>query len=153
MDIYEELKTLTTDLERQGVEYALCGGLAVAVHGHVRATVDIDLLLLPKDLEAAFSIASSLGFKIKGKPMAFADGKIIIRRTTKVFPSGDFLPVDFTVVTEEIRTIWESRRRVELEDVTMTVVSREGLVELKRLRGSKQDLADIEYLERADHDA
>jgi len=26
VDIYEELKTLTTDLKRQGVEYALCGG-------------------------------------------------------------------------------------------------------------------------------
>lgn len=42
-DIYNELRKLTVSLERDGIEYALCGGLALAVHGYIRATIDIPI--------------------------------------------------------------------------------------------------------------
>ena len=147
IDIYDELRMLTASLERHGVEYALCGGLAMAVHGYVRATVDIDLLILSNELKSFFKIAQSLGYDIKAKPMRFADGKIIIYRVTKIFSeSKDYLSVDLILVTDEIRPVWERREKVKLEDGLITVVSRDGLIELKQLRGSKQDLADIERL-------
>ena len=43
LDLLEELKNVLARLEQDGVPYALCGGLAMAVHGYPRATVDIDL--------------------------------------------------------------------------------------------------------------
>jgi hypothetical protein len=42
---------------------------------------------------------------------------------------------------------WQTRIHAEWEGHPVTVVSREGLIELKRLRGSPQDLADITLLE------
>jgi len=84
IDIYEELKLLTASLESHGVEYALCGGLALAVHGYVRATVDLDLLILPDEVKSGLKIVQGLGYDIQAKPMKFADGKIIIYRMTKV---------------------------------------------------------------------
>ena len=45
MNLKDELFLIVETLERGGVEYALCGGMAVAVHGYVRATKDIDLLI------------------------------------------------------------------------------------------------------------
>ena len=45
-DLYEEFKSIISALEQRGIDYAVCGGLAMAVHGLARATVDIDLLIL-----------------------------------------------------------------------------------------------------------
>lgn len=79
--------------------------------------------------------------------MEFADGKVIIYRGTKAFPgSEDYLSVDLILVTDEIRSVWESREKAKLEHGVLTVVSRQGLIDLKQLRGSKQDMADIDRL-------
>jgi len=146
-DIYNELRKLTTGLERDRIEYALCGGLAMAVHGYVRATVDIDLLVLSDQLESVIEVAQRLGYDLKSSPMEFADGKVVIYRATKAFPgSEDYLSVDLVLVTDEIRSIWESREKVKLTHGILTVVSRQGLIELKQLRGNKQDMADIDRL-------
>ena len=50
LDITDELKALVNELNRHQIEYALCGGLAMGVHGRTRATVDIDLLILSESL-------------------------------------------------------------------------------------------------------
>ena len=44
-DLIAELEQLVDALHADAAEYALCGGLALAVHGHPRATKDIDLLV------------------------------------------------------------------------------------------------------------
>lgn len=49
--------------------------------------------------------------------------------------------------------VWERRECVEWEGTSLWVVSRDGLVQMKRLAGRLQDLADIEKLEAPDEDA
>lgn len=44
MDLYEEMKKVIVALETAGVPYALCGGLAMALHRFPRATMDIGLM-------------------------------------------------------------------------------------------------------------
>lgn len=58
MDLFAEVVALTAALEAAEVDYAICGGEALAVHGAPRATRDIDLLaretddvLLERDLD------------------------------------------------------------------------------------------------------
>ena len=46
LDLYEEFRAVVTALEDRDIDYAVCGGLAVAVYTEPRATVDIDLLVL-----------------------------------------------------------------------------------------------------------
>ena len=65
-DFVLELKNITDSLDEHGVEYAVCGGLSMAIHGFPRATLDIDILIRPESLEQAFSIAKELGFDIHG---------------------------------------------------------------------------------------
>ena len=43
-------------------------------------------------------------------------------------------------------SVWETRREVEWEAGKLWVVSREGLIALKSLRGSGQDKDDIRQL-------
>ena len=45
MDILEELRAVTASLDQEGIDYALCGGLAMAVYDLPRATLGIDLLI------------------------------------------------------------------------------------------------------------
>lgn len=147
IDLFDEFQKLVTALEHQSVDYALCGGLALAVHGAPRATIDIDLLILSESLDQAMKIARELGYRIKGKDLSFANGAIEIRRISKIDPtSGDLLSLDFLLVTPEILPVWESRTKALWEGGDLSVVSRDGLVKMKQLRGSGQDLDDIEKL-------
>ncbi len=47
-------------LNRRNAEYIVIGGVAVALHGYVRATKDIDILV-PRDLENTRRILDALG--------------------------------------------------------------------------------------------
>jgi hypothetical protein len=46
-----------------------------------------------------------------------------------------------------LAAVWQSRERVAWEHGVVPVVSRAGLVTMKQLRGSGQDLDDIRVLE------
>ena len=52
-DIADELRLLVKSLDQGNIAYALCGGMAMAVHDRPRFTIDIDLLIQPESLEAA----------------------------------------------------------------------------------------------------
>lgn len=146
-DISEELRALVAILDEQQVEYALCGGMAMAVHGQLRSTIDIDLLIQVESLEEVLKIAKPLGYNIRGKDMSFANGAVEIRRVSKIDPEdGELLSLDLLLVTPDVRGTWESRVEAEWEGGKLSVVSAKGLIALKQLRGSAQDLADIEAL-------
>lgn len=147
-DLYYELRTLIAALEERQMDYALCGGLAMAVYDRTRATVDIDLLILSESLDLFMATATELGYRIRGLDMTFSNGAIEIRRTSKIDPvSGQVLSLDFLLVTPEIQRIWTSRVEADWEDGTLSVVSRAGLIELKTLSGRPQDIVDIAALE------
>jgi hypothetical protein len=79
--------------------------------------------------------------------MSFAGGAVEIRRVSKVdSDSGEILMLDFLLVTEALAKVWETHEKVEWEQGSLWVVSRSGLVALKNLRRSGQDLDDIERL-------
>jgi hypothetical protein len=148
LDLFEELKTVVSTLNEQGLDYALCGGLAVSILAEPRATVDIDLLMPETTYVAAKDSLIALGYDIEASPMNFAGGKVPIRRLSKLDPAGDVLSIDMLLVTEATQEAWDSRKQMQWEAGRLSVVSREGLILLKRLRGSKQDEADIEKLSR-----
>jgi hypothetical protein len=146
-DLFRELTDLLTSLQDAEIDYALCGGLAMAVHGYPRATVDIDLLILAADAEAALGVAESLGYSLRAQPMSSSGGDVQIRRISKVEPdTGEPIPIDFMLVTPAIAEVWNDRRKMTWEAGDLWVVSRAGMITLKELRGSKLDLADIEHL-------
>ncbi len=148
IDLYEELNELIRALNDARASYALCGGLAMAVHGRVRATIDIDLLIPADESERAQAICGSRGFTIRAHPMTMAGGQVPIERFSKIEESaGDVLSVDLLIVTDATRRVWETRQQVQWEGTALSVVSREGLIQLKSLRRSGQDLDDIAWLE------
>jgi hypothetical protein len=59
-DVHVALDRVARKLDELGIPYAICGGLAVNAHGHMRATIDVDVLLTAEGL-AKFK-ANALGF-------------------------------------------------------------------------------------------
>ncbi len=45
LDLFDEFVALVDALEKARLPYAVCGGLAMAIHGLPRATIDVDLLV------------------------------------------------------------------------------------------------------------
>ena len=154
LDLYDEFKALISALALRKIDYALCGGLAMAVHGIQRATIDIDLLILAADLNKAKVVARDLGFTADALPMTFSGKAIEIHRTSKIDPdSGDVLMIDFLLVTPQVMNAWKTKTEVEWENGKLWVVSRKGLIELKSLRGNNQDIEDIERLKEGFHES
>ena len=153
-DLYEEFTSIIAALEAHGIDYAVCGGLAMAVYGLPRATVDIDLLILGESLEEVKRLARALGYTIEALPMTFSRGTVEIRRVSKTDrDSGIVLSLDMLLVTPEIVDIWQSRAKVVWEAGAFWAVSRRGLMALKALRSSAQDLADIERLRESENES
>jgi hypothetical protein len=147
LDLFDEFKALIGALEANGIDYAVCGGLAMAIHALPRATIDIDLLIQSTDLPVVMRIASGLGYSFEAGPMSFRRGEVEIRRVSKIDPeSADTLSLDLLLVTPATNGAWESRQTLAWEGGKVRVVSRDGLIALKSLRNSGQDLDDIALL-------
>ncbi len=147
MDLIEELKNLISQLEKYEIDYALCGGLAIAIYAKPRATLDIDMMIDPNSLEKAKMVVSEIGFDLNAAPMELHDGAIIIHRLVKIDEiSGEHLALDFLLVTSKTKKAWEDKITVEWEGNPLKVVSPNGLILLKSFRRSGQDEDDIEYL-------
>lgn len=147
LDLYEELRKITAALDDRNIAYALCGGLAMAVYDHPRTTIDVDILILSESLEPTLEAAEELGYTIRGLDLHFGD--IEIRRVSRIHPTTrHVLTLDMLLVTPAIRDIWDSRVQADVEGGTLSVVSREGLIALKRFRSSGTDLDDIAKLEQ-----
>jgi hypothetical protein len=144
--LFDELKAVVLKLDSEKIEYALCGGLALAVHGLPRATVDIDLLTRPEDWDRLRQCAAGLGFTLPASPMSLGGGKVEIRLVSKI-SQQNVLTLDALLVTSALERIWQSRVQLPWENGRVWVISRAALIELKKISGRPQDLADIARLQ------
>ncbi len=149
MTLIEELAAVIGALEQANVEYALVGGLAVAVWGVARATKDIDLLVEKGDAQRALEAARGCGFTLEAFPMEFEDG-MEMRRLSKIDGDGGLLSVDFLLVGPAQRPTWDGRQRVPFQSGSISVASRDGLIAMKLAAGRTQDLADVQRLRETD---
>jgi len=148
MDLFEELMELACALDREGVPYALIGGLALAVHGAPRATTDIDFLVRPEDAERILGIARDRGFVHAASSKSFRDGSEI-RRVTRIVGT-EALTLDLMLVNPDLEETWSTVEVVATDAGPLRVVSRDALIRMKIASGRTRDLADVERLQEMD---
>lgn len=144
--LIEELRSLVEAFNRHEIDFALCGGLAVAAHGLVRATQDIDFLIRGESLDEAYLAAADVGYDIRGLDISIKERTVEIRRVSNVV-GEDVISLDLLLVTPHVEDVWQGREEIEFMGQKLCVVSREGLIKMKRQAGRPQDLADIDRLE------
>ena len=148
VDLYLELRAVVDLLNDAGIDYALCGGLAVGIHGYARFTKDIDLLVRKDDLERILTLVRELEFDLPVAHLPFDVGterESWVHRVSKA-EHGELLSLDLLGVTPVYEPVWQTRRVLEWRGRPIQVVSREGLAAMKRLAGRGQDRLDLEKL-------
>ncbi|MBK6750009.1 MAG: hypothetical protein IPG67_08370 [Acidobacteria bacterium] len=149
--LLDEFIGITEALNTRGIDYAVCGGWAMAIHGFLRTTIDIDLIILSEDLDAVMETARSLGFDIEGLPLNFDNGETLIRRISKIdHATKELITLDLILATEKYEDVWKDRRLVKWNAGEYRVVSAAGMKVMKEAAGRPKDLIDLDYLRGLD---
>jgi hypothetical protein len=153
VELYDELLSVVEALDAAGVEYALCGGVALAIHGHPRFTADIDFLVLPDAMRRISEVLAPLGYTLPSGDLPFDVGGSHERHVFRISRADgeDVLSLDFLLCAPFLREVWETREHYSWRGKRVTVVSRDGLIAMKRVAGRPRDRIDLQELEpRAD---
>ena len=141
-----DFRDLLAEFNVQGVEYLVVGAHALAAHGHVRATKDLDVWVRP-DFENARRVLKAL--KEFGSPLHDLTEDDLVRPGT-AFQIG-IAPLRIDVITAidgvSFEEAWSARLITKFADQPTAVLSKEHLIRNKRAVGRTQDLADVEWLE------
>lgn len=65
MDFSETLSKVVREFDDHSIKYALIGGLAMALRGVQRSTLDADFILLSEDLEACDAVLGGMGYQLE----------------------------------------------------------------------------------------
>ncbi len=149
-DLVAEVMKITGILEDGGIKYALCGGLAVGIYTEPRATIDIDLVVEPDDLERIIERLKEAGYEKFSGPMPLEKGRMNIQRLVKLEQGKpEVLMLDLCMPDKnKYKKVWKDWRKVPFQDAHIWVLSREGLIEMKSERRSDKDLLDLKALEK-----
>ena len=152
MNLVDELHSVARALREAAIPYAVCGGVAVTIHGATRTTKDIDLLVLPADLARVLDAVRPLGFAYAALPMTFEAGTPRERRVQRVskLEAGEHLILDLILAEGAMAEMLDGCLQLALPEGPLWVVAREKLLAMKRLAGRTQDLADLQKLEAPD---
>jgi hypothetical protein len=152
MDLTEEFLALIDALNRDGVEYGVCGGIALAIHGFPRFTKDIDVLVRPQDLDRIVKVAATRGFIVAANPLRFDVGtpkEREVRRISKI-EGEDVMTLDLLLARGVLEDAWNDREVFEWEERVVQAVSAQALIKMKKIAGRDQDLLDVRRLEGED---
>lgn len=148
-------------LNDRGVRYLVVGGVAVVLHGHMRYTKDLDLVvdLAPEQAAAAIEALLALGLvpSVPVDPLLFADAEAreawIREKGMTVFslrhPDDARLVVDlFVDPPSDFETLWAGSEELQLDTTSVRVVSLDDLIVMKRTAGRPRDMLDVDELEQ-----
>lgn len=155
-----DIRGILEALIGEDVEFLIIGGVAVGVHGYIRATKDVDIVPAPDpgNLEKLARVLGELEAQIEGAeefkgeelpdpldPEALAlGGNWVLRTRLGRFDVMQWIGED---------ALWEKLSpaaiEVEIGDSAVKVVSYDGLVALKEHAGRPEDLLDLQRLREA----
>jgi hypothetical protein len=139
-------------LAEHGVDYVIIGGLAVQTHGHVRTTVDIDVLPRPdpSNMARLADTLNALDARIlnPGSEDLKIDAKMLPRETLWQFTTrhGGIDVVHDAPGAPPFDDLRKRALQIRLGDLRLSVASRDDLISMKRASARPIDLEDIAAL-------
>ena len=139
----DDFKEFIQCLNSNNVRYLLVGGWAVGIHGHPRATKDIDFLLSidNKNLEKLQKALQDFGappvdlekFKEKGYVIRMGNSPVQI----DIINEADGIDIDDCIQRKET---------INIEGINIDIISKNDLIKNKTASGRSMDIADAEKL-------
>ncbi|HWM63299.1 MAG TPA: hypothetical protein VNP96_04830 [Solirubrobacterales bacterium] len=149
-----DLRALLELLHEREIRFVVIGGVAVAAHGYVRGTEDLDLVPDPdpsnlQRLAAALDELDSTLPTVKGRRFDPAGDAGVIRRGGNVTTDTRFGGLDIVqraLGVPGYSQLAEDAVESELLGIPVRVCSLARLREMKEAQGRAQDQADLENL-------
>jgi hypothetical protein len=143
----EDFKDFIKFLNANKVTYLLLGGWAVGIHGNPRATKDIDFLIAVDDANLKRLRKAMYEF---GAPTINMG---IFKEKGNFFRMGR-PPIQIDIITDaagiDIKSCYSRKHIVVVNDLEISVISKEDLIKNKKATGRHRDLDDAEILEKGD---
>ncbi len=142
----EDYREMLQCLADEKVKFLLVGAYALAAHGYPRATMDIDIWVMPSPANAAAVLRALKRF---GAPL---HGLTLenLQKDDTVFQIG-VAPRRIDIMTGASGLQFDQAlahsSKVTLEGVDIQIPSIDDLIRNKRASGRTKDLADVEALE------
>lgn len=144
--VYPDFTELLLAFNANNVEYMIVGAHALAAHGHVRATKDLDLWVRPEKSNAERVLKALSDY---GAPLSELTVDDLIKKET-IFQIGTS-PLRIDVITDidgvDFAEAWPDRFETSFGGVPAFVISRHHLITNKKTTARLQDLADVQKLE------
>ena len=141
-----DYRELLAEFNAHGVEFLVVGAHALAAHGRIRATKDLDVWVRPSPQNASRVLAALRAFGAPLYDLTEED----LRTPGVVFQIGvEPIRIDILTAIDAVSfdEAWSDRLRAEFEGEPVAVLSRTMLMRNKAAAGRAQDLADVEWLE------
>jgi hypothetical protein len=160
-DTSNYLKDLIVSLASRGIRFVVCGGVAVALHGIERMTLDLDLSLsmAPENIETFIASMKEMGFAPRAPvPATILLDPATIERIVKeknaivftfVHTREPYKQIDvFLTPDASYERLVSDAVAMPLQDVTIFVASRKRLLEMKMAIDPprEKDIMDIRLL-------
>jgi len=148
------LERVRASFENEGLEFALVGGFAVALHGAPRGTVDIDCIIShrERDFLLCEKALSAIGLKPRLPVTAFElfqfrqeyinDRNLIAWSFINLDNPVEILDVIITVDLRKVKTV---TKKLGIEKIK--IIALDDLISMKKQSGRPQDLEDVKALE------
>lgn len=145
-----DFKELLHLFNQNEVKYLLIGGYAVGLHGHVRATNDIDILVAPDEENAKKVVDSLIEF---GLTESSVNTGLFTSPKSLVVMGVEPLAVDIVNYLKgvEIDEAFQRREVRKVEDIEVNLISLEDLIINKSAVGRDKDRLDVKQLSRINH--
>jgi hypothetical protein len=147
---FDPARLVLEALEREGVQYAVFGAVALGIHGLARSTEDLDVFVAPE--------RDNIDRLKQALRSVFADPSIEEISADDLlgdYPAVQYVPPEGAFHVDILTRLGEAFRwqdlevlRVPFEGLTVSVVSPQTLYRMKRDTVRAKDRADAEVLRR-----
>lgn len=150
IDLNEHFNDILIELADSGADFVLIGGYAMAFHGHVRATKDLDVLVRATRENAAKVYSALAQFGAPMSSLKTSEGDL--SEAGNVLQVGvppnriDILTAVSGITFDEAIS---GGRIFELDGRQIPVIDVNELIVNKRAAGREQDIADIKVLSQS----
>ncbi len=142
----EDYRDMLHVLSEEKVRFILVGAYALAAHGYPRATMDIDIWVMPSpdNADAVLRALSRFGAPLNNltKEDLLKDGTIF-----QIGVAPRRIDIITTVTGLQFENTYQNSISVNIEGIEVRIPSIDDLILNKRATGRTKDLADAEALE------
>lgn len=142
----QDFRDVLLALSAANAEFLIVGAYAMAVHGHPRATGDLDIWVnrSPENSQRVFAALVQFGAPLtRLKPADFSEPDVVFQMG--VAPNR--VDILTSIDGVEFPPAWQHRQMASVENLMVPVISRQDLIENKRASGRPKDVQDVLVLE------